>query len=111
MQGERRSLAGLARDGDRAAVLPDRTIGHGKPNLVPFPSPLVVKKGSKIRAPVFASIPTPVSATVATVSRPPCGRAQRAFVAGFIGIVFFWRRGERRCLRAGPLTGGKDWQY
>ena len=64
------------------------------PSPVPFPGSFVVKYGSKRRAWVTPSMPTPVSLTTSTmsdpafsvsmVSRPPWGIASRAFTTRFM---------------------------
>ena len=77
-----------------------------RPSPVPFPRSFVVKKGSKMRSRVAASMPVPVSETVTTalpaahetvaggivdvdrrrgdLSRPPHGIASRALTTRFI---------------------------
>ena len=96
------------------------------PSPVPLPVSFVVKNGSKMRACVSSSIPTPVSLTVsstlgpgvtlakrllrpacisalAVVMRrsPPVGMASRAFTARFISTCSIWIGSTRTLPRSG----------
>jgi hypothetical protein len=137
MQGERRSLARLARDGDIAAVLPDRIIGHGKSQPGSFSQPFGREEGLENPSPGFC-IPTH-----AGVGHGHDGRAARLFESllpndvlvhdgaagrdgqspslrqGATGVrsrvhrdrLFLEAWGEEMLACRSPDRGGKDWQY
>jgi len=63
VEPERASLSRFTFYPDVTAALPDDAVDRRQAEPVPLPSSFVVKKGSKMRAWVSASIPVPVSLT------------------------------------------------